>query len=39
MVEKVSVYVPGSRYSDSFMNFVDKHLFISELQAEVYSDL
>lgn len=39
MVEKVGVYALGSRYLGSFMNFVDKHLFSSELQAEVHSDL
>lgn len=39
MVEKVGVCAPGYRYSGSFMNFFDKHLFSSELQAEVYSDL
>lgn len=39
MVEKVGVYAQGSRYLGSFMNFVDKHLFSSVLQAEVHSDL
>lgn len=39
MVEKVCVYVLGSRYLGSLMNFIDKHLFRWKLQAELYSDL
>ena len=38
MVEKVDVCTPRSRYTSSFMNFIDKHCFSSELQAEVCSD-